>query len=236
MKPFRAISVDDEPRAHDVLSSLIADVSDVVLETCCTSPLEALQILRAEPHDLLFLDVSMPAMNGLDFLRSLEAPPVTILLTAHAEYAITAFELGVRDYLLKPLSATRLEQCLNNVRPLLTAARNDASGTVPARLSVKIGTQHQLIDPRQVSAINADGNFSVICVDGERIFASESMKELEHRLTPFGFVRVHKSHLVNAMSIVSASTHEVCLEDGTRVPVGRAYKEAVAAALADITR
>lgn len=230
MIPYRAISVDDEPRAHEVLAILLADSPDVELAATFTSPAAALRRLAAEPFDLLFLDVAMPGLTGLDLLRTLGAPPTTILLTAHPEHALSAFELGVRDYLLKPVSARRLAKCLDQIRPLLEASRA-AAGRAPARLAFQCGHRRELIDPTRILRIEAAGNFSAIETGERRIFASESLKDLTERLAPFGFLRVHKSYLVRRGAIRAVSPLELHLEDGSRLPLGRAYRGAVVAAL-----
>ncbi len=230
MMRFKAASLDDEPNAHIVLRALLADVPDIVLERTFTAPYEALAALNQQPCELLFLDVAMP-VSGLDFLRALTHPPITVLLTASMEHALAAFELGVRDYLLKPVSGQRLQRCLENIRPLLLAARSGTAIGAPARLPVRCGNEHCLIDITKTPRIEASGNFSIVYTERDAIFASEPMKELERRLAPLGFVRIHKSHLVNRVYIRRIGASEVVLRDGLTLPIGRAYRLAVADAL-----
>jgi DNA-binding LytR/AlgR family response regulator len=169
----------------------------------------------------------MQEMSGLELLRSLEAPPVTVLMTARVEHALTAFELGVRDYLLKPVALQRLALCLENVRPLLLAGRANLSSSVLAKLSIKCGTLHRLIDPMRTLRVEGAGNFSTVYLEHETVFASESMKELERRLAPCGFVRIHKSHLINIRYLRAISGTEVNLEGGVTLSIGRAYRAAL---------
>jgi DNA-binding LytR/AlgR family response regulator len=178
----------------------------------------------------------MPQMNGLELLRSIENPPVTVLLTAHVEHALTAFELGVRDYLLKPVSAQRLMRCLEHIRPLLLAARSESAVRAPSRLSIKCGNAYRLVDPARTLRVEAAGNFSTVHVVEEKFFASESMKDLEQRLAGCGFIRIHKSHLVNMRFVRTVSASEVHLDNGQAVPVGRAYRAAVVDALREAAR
>jgi DNA-binding LytR/AlgR family response regulator len=224
MSPFKTISVDDEPSAHQVLKILLKNTVDIEISATFTSPQGALAALRAERYELLFLDISMPEMSGLELLRSLDAPPVTVLMTAHVEHAFTAFELGVRDYLLKPVAVQRLALCLENIRPLLLAGRVDSSSRAPAMLSIKCGTLHRLIDPLRTLRVEAAGNFSTVHLEHETVFASESMKELERRLAPCGFIRIHKSHLVNMRYLRAISSTEATLQGGAKLPIGRAYR------------
>ena len=229
MMRYRAISLDDEAGAHGVLRQLIHRIPQLELVACHTSAADARQTLTAEPIDLLFLDIAMPEINGLDFLRSLSNPPLTILLTAYGDFALEAFQLGVRDYLLKPLSHERLQRCLAHVMPLLEAGRRQEQPQ--ARLAVKVGKGHRLFDPLRVSHITAEGNFSVMWTDGERVLVSEPLKELAKRLLPLGFMRVHKSHVVNKTCVSSYSAGEIILTNGETVPMGRLYKAAVVEAL-----
>lgn len=231
MTRFKAMSVDDEASAHEALRMLLKDIPDVEVAATFTSPLTALEALRAERYDLLFLDISMPEMSGMQLLRSLETPPVTVLMTAHVEHALAAFELGVRDYLLKPVAARRLSLCIDNIRPLLLADRVDLSARAPARLSIKCGTLYRLIDPLRTLRVEGAGNFSTVYAEHDEVFASESMKELERRLVPCGFVRIHKSHLVNIRYVRWVSGAEVSLEGGLVLPIGRAYRAALEEAL-----
>lgn len=227
MKPFTALSLDDEPSAHRVLQRLIDALPELVLTACCTEPDEAARLLDRGGVDLLFLDVAMPKISGLDFLRSLPHPPVTVLITAHGSYAMDAFQLGVRDYLLKPVSPQRLRRCLDHVMPLL------GGGNGGARLAVKQGSGHFLFNPDEISHIEAAGNFSMIHVGDDEVLVSEPLKDLEERLAPFGFIRVHKSHLVNSAGVIRLQPGYVCMRDGRKAPLGRMYKHALADLMSD---
>lgn len=224
---YAAVSVDDEPGAHAALRALLRGVADIELVASHTTPEAALHALRRQRCDLLFLDVAMPQMSGLELLGALDMPPVTVLLTAHAQHAYEAFERGVRDYLLKPISAPRLARCIEHVRPLLAAARADPQTRMPARIAIKCGTGHRLLDPAAIMRVEAAGNFSIVHVRDEQVFASEPLKDLQERLAPLGFVRVHKSHVVDVRRIRSLSAAELLLDNGSAVPVGRAYRQAL---------
>jgi two-component system LytT family response regulator len=231
MTRIKAISIDDEASAHEALCALLLNVPDVEIVTTCTSPVRALSVLRADRYELLFLDIAMPEISGLDLLRALDNPPVTVLMTAHVEHALAAFELGVRDYLLKPVSAQRLSRCLEHIRPLLFAARTECAIRTPERLAIKCGGVYQLIDPARTVRIAGAGNFSTVYGEHDELFASESMKELERRLAPCGFLRIHKSHLVNMRCVRAVSAAEVRLENGLVLPIGRAYRPVLVDAL-----
>jgi DNA-binding LytR/AlgR family response regulator len=230
LSAFRAFSIDDERGAANALRALLKETPDVALAASFTAAAQALPEIAAGNCDLLFLDVAMPGMTGLQFLRSLDNPPVTVLVTAHAGHALDAFELGVRDYLLKPVSAERLAQCLDRVRPLLGAARQGGP-RAPMRLSIKLGNGYRLVDPMRVIRVEAAGNFSTVHTDEGAIFASEPLKDLQERLSPFGFERIHKSHLLSMRFVSSVSANEVRLSEGSVLPLGRAYRAAFTAAI-----
>lgn len=226
MKPITAVSVDDERSAHLALESLAKQLPTLNLMTSYTSPIEALEGLRLKPVELLFLDIAMPQMSGLEFLRQLEHPPVTVLLTAYGEHALDAFQLGVRDYLLKPVSLQRLQQCLDQITPLVEVIRGKQS-QIPRQLAIKQGNQSVLFDPHQLPYLEASGNFTTLHLLGRQLFASVSLKTLEARLNPFGFIRVHKSFMVNTSFLMQLQGQQLHLTTGVHIPIGRAYRHQV---------
>jgi two-component system LytT family response regulator len=233
VKRFRFASLDDEPVAHDVLRMLLRAHPDFVDHGRYLVPARAQAGLAAEPVDLLFLDIQMPQCTGLEFLAACESPPATILVTAHAQYALDAFALGVRDYLLKPVSAERLAQCLDRIRPLLASASSPVLRPAHGKLAFAEGRGHALESPDAIAAIDAEGNFSRLtlldgagAVGGTR-FVSESLKSLEARLGPFGFVRVHKCHLINLLHLFGVGAKSVQLSAGLSRPLGRTYRQAL---------
>ena len=224
---IRAISIDDDFASHSVLAKLILAHRDIVLVEQFTDPALALTYMSKEPPDLLFLDVTMPTMSGLELLKQAQHPPLTVLVTADPAHAFEAFELGVREYLLKPVSPDRLAICLDRMRPILAALNPSSRSRPPGRLAFKQGHQHVLIDPQSVAFIEADGNFAKLSQASAQIFVSESIRSLEERLSPFGFARVHKSFLVNPRQIRQVQSHCLTLTSGAQVPVGRAYRSAL---------
>ena len=226
MTGFRALFLDDEQPALQASRQLLRHVPEIDRADFHTDAGSAARALADRPYDLLFLDIELADRNGLDFLRALAQPPVTVLMTAHAEYAVDAFALGVRDYLLKPVSVARMARCLALVSPLVSPT----AGT--RRLAVKQGTGHHLFDPSTVAYIAAEGNFSVLETDSGRIFASEPLGTLVSRLAPFGFLRIHKSFAVHRDRVVKTAATRLILETGHALPIGRVYRAAVTQTLA----
>jgi DNA-binding LytR/AlgR family response regulator len=235
VKRWRAVSVDDEPGAHRALGALLAGRDDIDLVGACANVAEADHVLRGGGIDLLFLDIAMPRVDGLAWLRGLAAPPVVVLVTAHADRALEAFELGISDYLLKPVSPERLDRCLHNIGPVLEG-RTQGDRDAARSLALRVGTGARLIDPRMIDRVEAEGNFSRVHFGGQALLVSEPMKSLAERLTPFGFVRLHKSHLANLARIARVGAGEVGLDNGETIPVGRAYRDALTFAIPARTR
>ena len=221
---YRYISLDDEPAAHRVLRRLLSDHAQFADAGAFDDPESARTCLKAKRADLLFLDIEMPQCTGLKFLQSLANPPPTILVTAHAEFALKAFELGVRDYLLKPVSADRIGQCLDRVLPILEEARRIGDSGISPALAFKSGHATIFLSPEAIVAVDADGNFSHLITSEREIHISEPLKSLEERLAPFGIVRCHKSHLINIAAVKKLCTSSMQLSAAISRPVGRAYR------------
>ena len=220
-------SVDDEPVAHDVLRSLMRAHADMVDVGRWVSPVVALKRLPEVAVDLLFVDIQMPQISGLQFLRQSGRQGLSVLLTAHAQHALEAFDLGVRDYLLKPLSPERLAQCLDRLRPLLEVQRQHRPGLPSAPLCFPVGREQRFVAPDEIVAIDADANFATLVTIAGNLYVSESLKSLESRLILFGFVRVHKGHLVNQRHLKTIKGDELTLRGDLKRPLGRAYRPAV---------
>lgn len=231
MRPFSFAIIDDELPAIEVTRTLMHPWGDFQCVAAWQNPEDALKEFPQHLPDLLFLDVEMPAMTGLDFLhqlsqKTLSKQPITILVTAFSQYAVDAFSLGVREYVLKPMSAQRLELALNNIRPLLDAAEKSKQRT--NTLAFKDGYEQRFVNPNHVIRIVAEGNFStLVLTSGESCLISESLRELSGRLASFGFVRVHKSTLVNIACIKGIRSNVLTLSDGTTQTIGRTYQENV---------
>ena len=233
---IRYASLDDECASHDVLRLMLAAHPDFL---DCGAFLElekARACIATSGIDVLFLDVELNGCTGLEFLASLEEPPfATILVTAHAQHALDAFALGVRDYLLKPIAPERIESCLDRIRPLVEQARAHDAGNRSDLLAFQVGRSHVFRSPDMIAAIDADGNFSrlyTVAIAGhpaEELFVSESLKSLEERLAPFGFVRCHKGHMINIRYLRQIHASSVSLCSGWQRPLGRAFRQSLVA-------
>ncbi len=229
--PWVYASVDDEPVAHDALRVLLRSHPDFVDGGRFLQPVQALEVLSRDPVDLVFIDARMPAMSGLEWLRAWKPGGIGVLLTAYAEYAMLAYEAGVREYLLKPIAQGTLDDTLGRLRPLLSLKRAQGGGPTAMPLAFADGPGHRLVVPSAIIAVDADASSDAarLILSGESIRVSEGIATLEQRLTLFGFVRIHKRHLVNRAHLTGVSGDEVTLSHRMVRPVARAYRDAVEA-------
>jgi two-component system LytT family response regulator len=231
-----AFVVDDEPVARAGLRAMLRafDWIEVVGEAADgESAVAGIHALRPE---LVFLDVQMPGLTGTEVLRRLERAPFVIFTTAFSEHAVTAFELGAVDYLLKPFGPTRLAAAMERVRsalgePTSVDVFERLSGALAggpiSRLFVRTGGALVPLPVDRVSRFEADGDYVIAHVDGARHVLHLSLSRLDARLDPRRFMRVHRTHIVNLEQVRTfrrdaAGNLEAELADGARVPVSRA--------------
>lgn len=228
--------VDDEPIARAGLKAMLAqfDWLEVIGEAGDGD--SAVTAIREMQPQLVFLDVQMPGLVGTEVLRRVERQPLVIFTTAYSEHAVTAFELGAVDYLLKPFGPKRLAAAMERVRgaigqPVSVDPIERLSGALGGgpitRLFVKVGGSLVPLSIDRVSRLEADGDYVTVHADGVRHVLHVSLASLEERLDPRRFTRVHRAHLVNLDHVKSFKRDpkgnlEAELADGTRVPVSRA--------------
>lgn len=222
---LKALLVDDEVPARSELRFLLGEAGGVEVVGEAGSANEALQLIRAIPYDVVFLDVDMPGITGIqlsEVLAELEHPPALVFVTAHSEHAVKAFEVAATDYLVKPVETNRLKMAIERIAPAVEA---------PARIEripVEKAGRKLLLQVADITHIMAKDDYSYIFTDGERYLSTFSLADLEHRLEPQGFFRVHRRYLVNLAQVgevapMYGGTMELALKDGaqTRIPVSR---------------
>jgi DNA-binding LytR/AlgR family response regulator len=216
---IKCIIIDDEPLAQDVLESHIAAFPQLQLVRRCRNALEAFDALHAEQTDLVFLDIQMPAISGIDFIRSLKDPPKVIFTTAYAEYAITAFELDAIDYLLKPITIERFTKSINKLlqlkQPETEAVKNYTYFKVAGNL-VKIMHTDLLL-------VKSVKDYLLLKTKQGNYLTHMTMKNLETLLPAEMFMRVHRSFLVNRQAITVLGRHYLQVGD-EQIPVSENYR------------
>lgn len=244
-----AIIVDDEAPARSRIRALLRDEPDIAVVAECAGASEALHALRRFRAQLVFLDVQMPGENGFDVLGRLaphEVPSAIVMVTAHDDYALRAFDVSAADYLLKPYTEARFFQALHRAREKVAARTPDtgverllrAIGQAQPerqRLALRSREGVQFVDAQEVDWLEADGNYAVLHVGRNHLRVRETIADLEKRLAP-AFVRIHRSLLVNHDRIVrvepwASGEYLIVLRDGTKMQSGRTYSGAVRALL-----
>lgn len=228
---FKFLIVDDEPLARKLIQSHASKVDVLEEAGVCNSAIEAANFLRRTSVDLIFLDIQMPELSGLDFIKSLKQPPAIIFTTAYREFAADAFELDVVDYLVKPISFERFLKAVNK----LTSTREIASLNNPHEalqsiIHVKADRKIYPIHLSEIHYIESLDNFVKVHLKDRWLVTHENISSLEKRLPQEMFVRVHRSFLINIKNIKAVSSESVQITN-RELPFGRAYKQLALAQL-----
>lgn len=230
---INVIIVDDEPLALDVLETYIENLPDLNLVAKCANAIEANEALKANDIDLMFLDIQMPQLTGIDFLKSLSRPPAVIFTTAYANYAIEGFELNAVDYLLKPISMDRFMKAVNKATEMIELQKQDDA---PATITdsdedfIFVKADKKLIKVRYADIIYIEGlkDYVIIRYNNTRVITLQTMKSLEAKLPATIFKRIHRSYIINIHKIqaVEGNMLEV-MEKGQpkHLPIGKNYRE-----------
>lgn len=219
---MNCIIIEDQPPAQRILKQYVNDIGSLQLKATFADAIQAMELLKSEPVDLIFLDVHLPKLSGIDFLKSLPHPPAIILTTAFPDYALESYELDVVDYLLKPFSFQRFVKAVAKV-PSDKATENRP--TTPKELFIKAGYEHIRIAPDDILYIKSDADYTELFVPPKKHLSSEPLRNWLEILDAHQFVRVHKSYIVNTARIVKVVGNQIYLDSGAVVPIGRAFKD-----------
>ncbi len=226
---MHCIIIEDQPPAQRILKKYIEDMGSLHLKATFSDATQAMELLNSETVDLIFLDIHLPKMSGIDFLRTIPHPPAIILTTAFPDYALESYELDVVDYLLKPFSFPRFVKAVAKVpRKNTTGQPSEATGNrQPNRqeIFIKSGYEHLRIAVDDIIYIKSDADYSEIFTPNKKHLSSESLRNWLDLLDTHTFVRVHKSYIVNASRIVKVLGNQLYMDNGVVVPIGRAFKE-----------
>ena len=227
---LKYIIIDDEPLAHEVIEEFCSMLPHLQLEKNCYNALEAMQFLNENTVDFMFLDINMPKLRGLDFLKTLTKPPKTIITTAYKEHALEGFELNVVDYILKPFSFDRLVKAVNKVsatQTTKTIIKEVSSSTdSTTRFFVKGDKKHHQIDLNDLLYIEAYGNYTKLYLKDEMIVSHEKISHYEDLLDTTNFLRVHKSFIVAIDKIKFIEGNRILINEH-KIPIGQTYKSSI---------
>ncbi|WP_149205876.1 LytR/AlgR family response regulator transcription factor [Flavobacterium johnsoniae] len=212
------IIVDDEPLAIKLLENHISKIEELRLVGTAGNALEAYKLTKLKTVDLIFLDIQMPDLTGIDFLKSLKNKPKTIFTTAYREFAVEGFELEAVDYILKPITFERFFKAVERV------LRHDSDYVKEDFLMLKSnGLQYKIILKSILFFESQGNNVKVVLKNEKPLIVKYKLSDLENDLSSLGFVRIHRSFLVNSKEINALGNTELIIENFS-VPVGRSYK------------
>ena len=232
MQKFNCIIVEDEPLAAEVLKEYISQVPFLQLKGECTDAIYAIEILQREKIDLIFLDIHLPRLKGLDFIRTLKSPPQIIITTAYQDYALQGYELNVIDYLLKPIEFSRFLTATNKLQfqKHVAATGNIQTTTERPYLFFYVSKKKVKMFLDEILYIESLKEYIRITAKNKAILTKFPLGQIEEILTKNNFMRVHRSFIVAKDKIEAFSATDVEIS-GKQIPIGRSYKEAVVAAL-----
>ena len=222
MKNVRYLIIDDEPLAHKNIENYASEFAWLSKVGNCYDALEAIHFLRKENVDLIFLDIEMPKLTGLEFLDSLSSPPKIIITSAYSQYAIDGYEYQVLDYLLKPFSLQRFSKALFKL-PFDDISSKKSSGKI---LNIKENGIVHKVDSDNILYMEAYGNYVKIYLKEGKLLSLKSLTRYEGMLREASFIRIHKSYLINIACVQSFSSQSVFIQ-GIEVPIGKLYKKSV---------
>lgn len=229
MEKFNCICIDDEPLALEVMQTLISNHPNLRLAKTCQNALEAMEWLKSNPTDVVFSDINMPGVSGLDFAKAIkDFENVVIFTTAYQEYALDAFEIEALDFLLKPISPVRFAKTVKKIEEYFDLRRNsniEKAEHSDGHIFVKSNSKLIKIEYNNINYIEAFADYVKIWIsDEKRIVTLQTMKNMEQELPPDKFVRVHRSFIAAIDKISEVQSNSVRVGN-KEMPVGKNYKD-----------
>ena len=226
---IRCMAIDDEPLALQQITAYIGKVPFLELAAQCQSALEAHQFLQDDTVDVIFCDINMPDLNGMDFIKTLTAPPLVVFTTAYAEYAVEGFKVNAIDYLLKPFGLQDFMRAANRIRDRLTPATSTPPSTVNMEDdTIFLKTEYRIVKVSisDIRYIEAMSEYLKVYLENEPkpIITLLSMKKMEERL-PDHFMRIHRSYIINLTKIMEVNKNRVIMDADTYLPIGDMYRD-----------
>lgn len=220
---IRCLIIDDEQIAREIVRDYVLSMSDIEVIAEFQSAIDAISFLQENKIDLIFLDINMPKLNGLDFIRSLAYPPKVILITAYREYALDGFELNVVDYLLKPFSFERFSKAIQHYYTSVNFHKvNDSIQLDKDYFFVRHNRKSVKILYSNVLYIKSYGEYIIIVTNMDKVMIKGSLSKMEKLLAKDLFIRIHNSYIVSVKNI-SSVTHSFMEVDGIELPISRKY-------------
>lgn len=228
---MRCVVIDDEPFALDLIKDYIQRTPFLELVSFFSNPFKALDFLNRESVDLIFLDINMPELSGIQLLKSLQSPPLVIFTTAYPEFAAESYEYNAIDYLVKPIKYERFLKAVNRASSQFHATGTSSNQTVKQpkdqkddSLFIKSGTQLVKMHPDDILYVEAAGNYMCFITKDKKVLSLLTMKEVLDILPADHFVRIHKSYIISLRHIDVIERQDVVI-NGKQIPIGITYRE-----------
>jgi two-component system, LytTR family, response regulator len=220
------IAVDDEPMALEVIERYCAKSDLVDLKAVFREPVKAIEYLGRERIDLVFLDINMPDISGMQLVQTLSPRPMIIFTTAYSHYAVESYDLSAIDYLLKPITFERFLASINKALTIFPGKQNPAGKDDDRSIFIKSGPQTYQVKLGEVLYLEKEGNYINLHLKDRAILIRESMGDIFDLVPASDFIRVHKSYVVAIKHIAMIETHQLTV-NGEKIPVGSTYREAL---------
>lgn len=228
---INCIIVDDEIAAIEVLEHFIKQMPRLKLIGSTGNPIEGISLVQNNPVDLVFLDVHMPQLSGIDFIKAINGKSKVILTTAYSEYAFEGFELDIIDYLLKPIRFARFIKAVQKATDILSSNKSNSNPQKEEDNFILVKTESKgkflKIDTVDIDYVEGMGNYVAISCNGKKILSLINMKDLVEKLSPDKFIRVHKSFIVAINKIAAIEGNSIILKNNSKdnILIGNAYRE-----------
>jgi len=222
---MNCIIIEDEIPAQRVLQNFIGKIPYLTLQNTFKAAIEANAFLNNNSVDIIFLDVNLPDISGIDFIKTVKNPPAIIMTTAYSEYAATSFELeSIVDYLVKPFSFDRFLKAINKVKIKSEIAVDTTSETEKKSIFINVDKTHHKIIIEDIIYIESDRNYITVITTTQKLSYIDSLKNWVEKLCDEQFVQVHKSYIINSKKVDKVSGNLVFINN-LQIPVGRTYKQ-----------
>ena len=224
---INCIAIDDEPKALEIIERYCQKIDSICLRATFREPVKAIEFLRNEEIDLIFLDINMPDISGIQLIATLAVKPMVIFTTAYSNYAVESYNLNAVDYLLKPITFERFLAAVNKAADSFalknkTGTKNAGPGTV----FIKSGPQTYQVKIAEIFYLQKDGNYITVYLKDKKILIRENMTDIFDIVPEEQFVRVHKSFVVAVRHITMIEVHQLII-NGEKIPIGSTYREAL---------
>ncbi len=227
---INCIIVDDEPLSRRVIQKYLKDLPFLNLMASCSHAFEAMEVLQKEPIDLIFLDINMPRLSGINFAKTLSNPPLIIFTTAYPEFAVEGFELEAVDYLLKPFSQERFLKAVNKASKILENKQLETASNDPDFLLIKADKKLYKLKFEEILYLQAYGDYVKVFTPEKVLLTKERLSNLENNLPENRFQKIHRSYIVSMDAIQFLEGNQVKIND-ILLPVSSTYRAELLAKL-----